>query len=119
MAERVFEIRTEPHVANIGGTRLLFQPEVNGAKFAHAYMVLKGTRDAITKAGDNVSAELLEEASTGLRVFIDTFLYDGDSRAAFGKLDLPDRVLVQLLEFTAELYGGGSGNDQGGSSGAS
>lgn len=31
-------------------------------------------------------------------------------------LKLPDRVLVQLLEFVAGLYGGGSGNAPGGSS---
>lgn len=108
MAERTFEIRTEPHKANIGTTTLLFEPETNGAAFAGAYAKLKSAQQKLTAAGDNIGEEELTAVNTGMRDFVRRFLLE-ESKTAFDNLSLPDRVLVQLLEYAAELYGGGSG----------
>jgi hypothetical protein len=37
-----------------------------------------------------------------------------ESAAAFVSVRLPQRVLLQLIEWVAELYGGGSGNPDAG-----
>lgn len=115
MAERVFEIRTEPHVAVVGADRLLFHAEVDGASFVAAYAGLREAQKAITAAGDDVGAEELAAVNKGMREFLTSFMLD-ESQDLFGTMTLPDRVLVQLLEWTAELFGGGSGNDRGGPS---
>ena len=115
MASKTFEIRTEPHTAVIGALKLLFQPEVPGALFASAYSGLKEAQRAITDAGDNVGAAELTAVNEGMRAFIESFLVP-ESVTAFDAAVLPDRVLVQLLEWTSELYGGNQGNDRGGQS---
>lgn len=107
--ERTFEIRTEPHRAVIGAHTLLFEAETEGAVFAQAYAALKETQKTITAAGDNVGADELTIVSQGMRDFLNRFMLE-ESRTLFATLKLPDRVLVQVLEFVAELYGGGSGN---------
>lgn len=108
MAERTFEIRTEAHKANIGAKTLLFEPETNGAAFAGAYAKLKEAQQKLTAAGDNIGEEELTAVNTGMRDFVRRFLLE-ESKAGFDEMAIPDRVLVQLLEWTAELYGGGSG----------
>jgi hypothetical protein len=50
-----------------------------------------------------------------MREFLDSFLLE-NSRPAFAALKLPNRVLVQMLEYITELYGGGQGNDDTGPS---
>lgn len=109
MAERTFEIRTEPHQAHVGEHTLYFEPEVEGAAFADAYAALKEAQKAITAAGDNVGADELKIVSQGMREFLARFMLE-ESRTLFEGIRLPDRVLVKILEFVAELYGGGSGN---------
>lgn len=112
--ERVFEIRTEPHVAKLGDVSLYLFPEVEGAAFAAAYAGLREAQKSITAAGDNVGPDELAAVNKGMRDFLSSFMTD-ESRATFTEMKLPDRVLVQLLEFAAELYGGGGqGNDRGG-----
>lgn len=129
MAERVFEIRTEPHKAVIGSVTILFEPEVVGAVFAQSYNKLRAAQEKVSAAkgskanssksakAENVSPELMAELSKTMLEFVTGFVLP-ESEADFNKLRLPDRVLVQLMEWTAELYGGGGGNpsDRGGSS---
>lgn len=115
MAEKSFAINTEPHVANVGPHVLQFEPEVVGAEFAQAYAGLKAAQKKIKDAGDDVGPDELLAVNEGMRQFLDGFLLPESSKL-FATLKLPDRVLVQLLEWVAELYGGGSGNAPGGSS---
>ncbi len=115
MASKSFMINTTPHEATIGEAVLLFQPEVLGSSFAEAYSGLKEAQQQLTAAGDNVGSVELLAVNEGMREFVGRFLLP-ESRAAFDALKLPDRVLVQLLEWVAQLYGGGSGNGPGGSS---
>lgn len=121
MASRTFAINTTPHEAIIGDTTLLFEPEVLGAEFAQAYDMLRTVQQKVKGAeggkasstkhakADSVDASVLADLSDAMRVFVATFLLD-ESREAFAGMRLPDRVLVQLMEYAAELYGGGSGN---------
>lgn len=124
MAEKTFALNTEPHVAVIGDQRFEFLPEVVGAEFAGSYAKLKDMRDRVrapkgakakADAADIVDAELLASLSESMRSFIRGFLLPA-SAEAFDKARLPDRILVELIEWVAALYGGGSGNDQAGQS---
>lgn len=120
MASRNFAINTEPHEAVIGSTTLLFEPEVIGAEFAEAYEQLRAVQQKVKGAqggkasstkhakADTADAAVLGELSQAMREFVNTFLLE-ESREAFASLRLPDRILVQLMEWAAELYGGGSG----------
>lgn len=118
MAIRTFAINDQPHEAKIGEHALLFQPEVVGARFAQAYAGLREVQKQVTAAGDDVDPDLLTAVNTEMRAFLANFMLP-DSVKVFDTLELPDRVLVQLLQWVAELYGGGSGNADGGSSSAS
>lgn len=111
-------INTEPHVINVGDTRLLLEPEVIGAEFAQAYAGLKQAQKKVKAAKDDVGPDELMAVNAGMRDFLRRFMLP-ESKEEFDALKLPDRVLVQMLEFVAELYGGGSGNAPGGSSSAS
>lgn len=133
MASKTFNLRTEPHEAVLGDTTLLFVPEVTGPEFATAYDALKsvqlkaknaeGMAKALGKKGGKpadddagLSKELLVELSDAMREFIRTFLTDEMQRDTFDNMRLPDRILSELMQFCAELYGGGSGNDDAGGS---
>lgn len=118
MAEKSFAINTDPHVATVGPHTLTFEPEVVGAEFAQAYAGLKAAQKQVKKAGDDIGPDELLAVNAGMRDFLARFMLP-DSKELFETLRLPDRVLVQLLEWVAELYGGGSGNDRGGSSSGS
>lgn len=113
MAEKSFEIRTETHVATVGPHRFEFEPEVEGATFAGAYAELRAAQAALKAAGDNIGAEELAAVSAAMRMFVGRFMLE-ESRERFATIKLPDRVLTQMLSWSAELYGGGSGNDQNG-----
>lgn len=120
MAHKVFEIRTEPHTAEIGGTELYFEAEVIGSVFATAYDALRSVQQKVNAAqggkasstkhakADQVDSSTLAELSDAMRDFVRRFLLP-ESVDAFDAMRLPDRVLVELLEWVAELYGGGSG----------
>lgn len=121
MATKTFEIRTEPHEAVIGANTLLLEPEVIGAEFAQAYASLREVQAKVKGAqagkpsstkhakADGIDAGILTELSEAMRSFVRRFMLP-DSQAVFDGLRLPDRILVQLMEYVAELYGGGSGN---------
>lgn len=130
MASKTFEIRTEPHEAVLGDVKLYFVPEVGGAAFATAYAALRevqkkvgaseGSKSSSTKhakEAKDLDPAVLGEISEALHTFVRQFLVPA-SRELFDGMGLPDRVLVQLMEWVAELYGGGSGNpeDAGGTS---
>lgn len=115
--ERVFEIRTEPHTARIGGAALLFQPEVIGSEFMTAYAKLREAQRKVTGSKGNsskparaedTSPETLAEVTAAMHSFIRGLLLP-ESVPAYDALRLPDRVLIELIEWTAELYGGGTG----------
>ena len=122
MASRDFVINTEPHVANIGTDQLLFRPEVVGAEFAEAYAKLvdvqtkvnerRGVKSSSTKhaKADAVDPKTLVELNAAMREFLSGLMMP-DSQKKFETLAVPDRILVQLLEWVSELYGGGSGKD--------
>lgn len=122
MTERVFTIRTEPHRAVIGDKTLLFEPECEGTDFLDAYRKLQEVQGRVnrqvhgTKASSSkhakepeVNIEELAEVGISMRAFISRFLLP-ESRPVFDEMRLPDRILLQLIEFVSELYGGGSGN---------
>jgi hypothetical protein len=118
MATKNFAINTEPHTAVIGDTTLRFQAEVSGAAFAQAYAGLREAQKQVKEAGDEIDPDLLLAVNAEMRAFLAGFMLP-ESAKVFDEMLLPDRVLVQLLEWVAELYGGGSGNAAGGSSSAS
>lgn len=122
MVERVFEIRTEPHRVRIGEAVLLFEPEVYGAEFLDAYNHLvdvqkrvsrktSGVKASSTKHAKepDITAAELTELNNTMREFTARFLLP-ESVPVFEAMKIPDRILLQLIEFAAELYGGGSGN---------
>jgi len=106
VAERSFEIRTEPHRVNIGALTLLFQPEAVGAEFLGRYEDLQAAQKLIGSPED-ASIEAIQGVTTALTGFIRHFLLP-ESVEAFEGAVLPTRVLVGVVEFLAEIYGGGS-----------
>lgn len=108
MATRTFMINVTPHEAVVGDVTLLFIPETEGAAFADAYASLRTAQEGIKAAGDSIGADELRAVSAGMRAFVSNFLLP-ESVPDFESLRLPERVLVQLLEYVAELYGGGAG----------
>lgn len=122
MVAKSFHLNTEPHVATVGTVDLLFEAEVIGAEFASAYAALREVQAKLPersakatstkhakKDGELPEPAVLAEISEAMREFIGRFLLPA-SREDFAGLRLPDRVLVELMEWVAELYGGGSGN---------
>lgn len=111
MAEKTFALRTEPHTATVGPHQFLFQPEVNGAEFVQAYAALRlsTAQQAKPKKGEEaeVTPEALEATDAALREFLSTFMLP-ESAEAFEPVRLPTRVLVELLHWVVELYGGGA-----------
>lgn len=123
MAVKNFEIRTEPHTATIGAHELRFLPEVVGSKFVQAYDEMtavqrklkgasgnKASSSKHAKEEDAIDGVVLAEINAAMIRFVRSFLFDDESRTVFDALALPDRILVQLIEWVGELYGGGSGN---------
>jgi hypothetical protein len=128
MATKSFALNEDPHTATVGRTELLFVPETTGPEFAEAYDALRdvqikvknarGAKGSSTKPGkpDDLGKDTLIELSDAMRTFITRFLLDDEQRETFAGMRLPDRVLVQMMEWVAELYGSGSGNVDGGGS---
>jgi len=120
--ERVFNIRTEPHRAVVGDVTLLLIPECSGSDFLDAYKNLRDVQTRVNRKSSGVKASSskhakdadidvaeLADLSRTMREFVASFLLP-ESVAPFETMNLPDRILLQLIEFAAELYGGGSGN---------
>jgi hypothetical protein len=106
VATKSFAINTEPHRAEVGEHVLLFQPEVVGAEFAQAYSGLRDAQKRVKDVGDDVGAADLLAVNEAMRSFLSGLMLP-ESVKVFEEMRLPDRVLVQLLEWVASLYGGG------------
>ncbi|MCX5326275.1 hypothetical protein [Streptomyces sp. NBC_00120] len=142
---RTFTLNTTPHVATVGETELLFQPEVMGDEFLDAYESLQDSQQSLGVDVNNLAAadpENLRAVVRSLRLFLarlmlpesaQTFaqwevVKNGQAVSTHATPDeaaqaasevkgattvkdagmrLPDRVLVELLEWVVELYGGG------------
>lgn len=117
MARKQFQLRTEPHAAVVGDVELLFHPEVMGDEWLDAYEELQAAQKNVdTKDPDPAS---LRAATQAMRDFLARRMLP-ESAETFAGMRLPDRILVELVEWVAELYGGGSGGDRPtGSSGGS
>ncbi|MGW2525317.1 hypothetical protein ACWC09_52035 [Streptomyces sp. NPDC001617] len=137
-----FALHTEPHVADIGGTELLFQPEAMGDDFLDAYVELRDVQKAKGIDLDNLSEADpadVRKTTRALRLFLarqmlaesaELFLRldvvkDGEAEAYAAKHQgarvvdaprLPTCVTVELLEWVVELYGGGGDRPTGSSS---
>lgn len=107
MARISIALNKEPHVVDVDGTELRFQPEVSGAEFAQAYARLQEAQKAAGAGGDSVSTEALLAVAEALREFISDLMLP-ESREAFAGMRLPDRFLVKMLEFLSEQYGRGA-----------
>lgn len=144
MATKSFSLNTTPHVADIGGTQLSFQPEMMGDEFVEAYAELRESRKGLDR--EDADPEAVRVANRAMRTFLArTMLPEsaelftrldvvsggeilksfhdlaaarefaaaeadsvaGDLRVVDG-LPLPDRILVELIEWVSELYGGGT-----------
>ncbi|MFD8774470.1 hypothetical protein [Streptomyces sp. NPDC059916] len=142
---RTFTLNTEPHVATVGETELLFQPEVMGDEFLDAYEALQASQKSLGVDVSNLAAaepENLRAVVRSLRLFLARLMLP-ESAQIFARWEvvkdgqtvsdhatpeeaaeaaesvqggatvkdvgmrLPDRVLVELLEWAVELYGGG------------
>ncbi|WP_327594710.1 hypothetical protein [Streptomyces chartreusis] len=154
--KKVFSFNQEPHVAEVNGHELYFQPEVLGDEFMDAFAELKEAQAAASGIDlDDLSTldpGKLRTASRGLRLFVARLMLpesaqeflalevvkDGtvlsshqdweEAQAAADQvagsrvkyaMPMPDRVLVQLMEWVTELYGGGSNARPTGRSGGS
>jgi hypothetical protein len=108
MARKQFTLRTEPHVAEVGGVELLFRPEVDGDEFLDGYVELQETQAKLGDGKTDVSPEVLREATVAVRAFLARWMLP-ESQERFAAMRLPQRVEVGLLEWLLgeEVYGAG------------
>lgn len=145
MAKKTFALNTEPHVASVGDTDLLFKAEVMGDEFMDALGELREAQKAASGIDledlQSLDSDALRAASRALRNFLAELMLP-ESAAVFTRVEviadgavvatyqdraaaqehadgiagakvadalpLPDRILVQLMEWVTELYGGGA-----------
>lgn len=110
MAVRQFSIRTEPHVAQIGDIELKLVPEMVGSSFLDGYEKLREAQKGAS--GDEADAASVRRVTAALREFLSSMMLP-ESAEAFAQMELPDRILIELIEWSAELYGGGAGGTGG------
>lgn len=156
--KKSFALNTDPHVADVGGTELSFQPEVMGEEFMDAYLLLRDAQKLLKTGKGEDETDLdptsVRNANRALRTFLAELMVP-ESAELFSKVDvlkggkvlesfptrdageayaakvkgggakvvdsvrLPDRVLVELMEWTVDLYGGKSKRPPTSSSGSS
>ncbi|MCM1964830.1 hypothetical protein [Streptomyces sp. G1] len=107
MARKSFALNTEPHVADVGGTELQFLPEVESDQFLDAYETLQTAyREARIDPDDlsTISADRLRLITGTLRGFLAAFMLP-PSAETFAGMKLPDRILIDLMEWVMEVYG--------------
>ena len=110
MATKRFSLHTEPHVAEIGDELAFeFRPEVDGDEFLDAYDALKerygGLQLGATNDLNAIQTSDLREAIAAVRAFLATLMMP-DSATSFETTKLPNRIIMQLLEWAMEVYGG-------------
>ncbi|MFF2964221.1 hypothetical protein ACFVT1_36260 [Streptomyces sp. NPDC057963] len=112
MARKSFALRTESHVAEIGDDiELEFQPEVMGDEFLDAYEALQDTYTELGVDPSNAAGMTpaqLRTTTDAVRAFLAGLMLP-ESAAQFDTMRLPHRVIVALLEWTMEIYGGNGG----------
>ncbi|WP_225846888.1 hypothetical protein [Streptomyces sp. HPF1205] len=112
MATKRFSLHTEPHVAEIGDELAFeFRPEVDGDEFLDAYDALKERYSGLQLAGGDlgsIETSDLREAIGAVRAFLGSLMLPG-SVARFESTPLPNRIVMQLLEWAMEIYGGNDG----------
>lgn len=122
MANKTFALNTDPHVATVGTTDFLFQPEVNGDEFLDVYGQMRATYaekgiDLTNMAG--LSVDQLKQIEGAVRAFLCDLMLP-DSAEEFRVARFPSRIYTHLFEWTLELFGGGrpstSSNDSAGAS---
>lgn len=108
---KTFALNTEPHVAEIGDVELQFRPEVMGDDFLDAYEAMQ-ERNKLAGVDLNdpsgMTADQLRETTAAARTFLSDLMMP-ESAQAFAEMPLPDRIVVALLEWTMEVYGGNGG----------
>ncbi|GGT74540.1 hypothetical protein P6B95_15490 [Streptomyces atratus] len=118
MARKSFALNKEPHIAEIGDDFVLeFQPEVMGDEYLDAYERLQDRyKNLGIEDGDLTGAApgAAREAAAAVREFVSSLMMP-DSAEQFAATPLPERIVVALLEWTQEIYGGGrpSGSSNG------
>lgn len=105
---RTFTLNTTPHEAEIGGTVLYFVPEAEGDAFVDSYARLREVQQDSGGSDEDATPDQLKKVTAGLREFL-TGLMLPESGEEFAGMRLPNRVLVELTQWLAELYGGGAG----------
>jgi hypothetical protein len=110
MATKRFSLHTEPHIAEIGDRWAFeFRPEIDGDEFLDAYDALKerygGLQLGATGDLNAIQTSDLREAVAAVRAFLATLMLP-DSAARFEDAKLPTRIIMQLLEWAMEIYGG-------------
>ncbi|WP_234334282.1 hypothetical protein [Streptomyces sp. NRRL B-1347] len=99
-------MNTEPHVAVIGDIELRFQPEVAGSEFLDVYERLVSTQKQVGTDLAKADPRQMREVLAALRGFIKELMLP-ESVPVFDKMPLPDRIMIELVEFLMEVYGGG------------
>lgn len=109
MATKKFSLHTEPHVAEIGDELAFeFRPEVDGDEFLDAYDALKERYGGLQLGGTDLKAiqtSDLREAIAAVRAFLTTLMLP-DAATRFEDTKLPNRIIMQLLEWAMGIYGG-------------
>ncbi|WP_371095065.1 hypothetical protein [Streptomyces sanglieri] len=104
-----FALQTEPHVADIGGTEFLFQPEVMGDEFLDAYAELRDAQKAKGIDLDNLAdadPSDIRRSARAQRVFLARQMLP-DSAKLFLRIDVvkDDKVLKSFQDLEeAETY---------------
>lgn len=109
MAKKTFALNTDPHVATVGDTDLLFKPEVMGDEFMDYYGALKETYAELgidESDMSDLSTEQLKKSEAAVRTFVSSTMLE-ESVKIFSTMRLPTRVLLQLLDWVMEVYGDG------------
>lgn len=107
MATRKFTLNTTPHEAEIGDTVLKFVPEVAADEFLDGYARLREAQKTANSLSGDEDLGDVRKVTSALREFL-TDLMLPESREPFSAMVLPVRVLVELTEWVAEIYGSGA-----------
>ncbi|WP_019548631.1 hypothetical protein [Streptomyces sulphureus] len=111
MARAQFTLNTDPHVAEVGDTELRFRPEVMGDEYLDAFEEMQDANRAagvLTDDGhpaDGATIAGARESRVAARRFLTRLMLE-ESAEEFADMELPDRVLGELVQWVTEVYGG-------------
>lgn len=106
MARRKFEVGKEPHVAEIGDdVELKFVPELVTSELIEPLKALQQAQKRILGQNpEQIDVELTQENVVAMRDLLGALMLP-DSAEAFASMTLPDRIVVQLVQWVMEVYG--------------